>query len=35
MVNKCAVPQCTSGYASVEKMQIAKFYFALKNESKK
>ena len=37
MVNKCAVPKCTSGYASVEKIQIAKFYFALKNaaESKK
>ena len=36
MVNKGAVPKCTFGYASVEKIQIAKFYFALKNaESKK
>ena len=34
MVNKCAAPKClewTSGYASNEKKQIAKFHFPLKN----
>ena len=31
MVNKCATPKCTSGYASNEKKQIAKFNFPLKN----
>ena len=31
MVNKCAAPKCTSGYASSEKKQIAKFNFPLKN----
>ena len=31
MVNKCAAPNCTSGYASNEKKQIAKFHFPLKN----
>ena len=36
MVNKCAAPKCTSGYASNEKKQMAKFHFPLKNaESKK
>ena len=30
MVNKCAAPKCTSGYASNEKKQIAKFHFPLK-----
>ena len=31
MFNKCAAPNCTSGCASNEKKQIAKFYFPLKN----
>ena len=31
MFNKCAAPKCTSGYASNEKKQIAKFHFPLKN----
>ena len=31
MFNKCAAPKCTSGYASNEKKQIAKFNFPLKN----
>ena len=31
MLNKCAAPKCTSGYASNEKKQIAKFHFPLKN----
>ena len=31
MVNKCATPKCTSGYAGNEKKQIAKFNFPLKN----
>ena len=31
MFNKCATPKCTSGYASDEKKQIAKFHFPLKN----
>ena len=36
MFNKCAAPKCTSGYASNEKKQIAKFHFPLKKaESKK
>ena len=30
MVNKCAAPKCTSGYARNEKKQIAKFHFPLK-----
>ena len=30
MVNKCAAPKCTSGYASNEKKQIANFHFPLK-----
>ena len=31
MVSKCAALICTSGYASNEKKEIAKFYFSLKN----
>ena len=31
MVNKCAVPKCTSGYASNEKKDTAKLHFLLKN----
>ena len=31
MSNKCAAPKCTSGYASDENKQIAKFHFLLKN----
>ena len=31
MVNKCAAPKCTSGYARNEKKQIAKFHFPLRN----
>ena len=31
MVNKCAAPNCTSGYANNEKKQIGKFHFPLKN----
>ena len=31
MVTKCAAPKCTSGCASDEKKQIAKFNFPLKN----
>ena len=30
MVDKCAALKC-SGYASIEKKQIAKFHFPLKN----
>ena len=30
MVNKCAAPNCTCGYASNRKNQIAKFHFPLK-----
>ena len=31
MVSKCAAPKFTSGYASNEKKQMAKFHFPLKN----
>ena len=31
MVNKCAAPKCTSGYASNEKKQTEKFHFPLRN----
>ena len=31
MFNKCAALKCTSGYASDEKKQIAKFHFPLKS----
>ena len=31
MFNICAASKCTSGYASDEKKQIAKFYFPQKN----
>ena len=31
MVNKCAVPKCTSGYTSNEKKDTAKLHFLLKN----
>ena len=30
MFNRCAAPNCTSGYASNEKKQIANFHFPLK-----
>ena len=30
MVNKCATPKYTSGYASNKKKQIAEFHFPLK-----
>ena len=31
LINKCAAPKCTSGYASNEKRQISKCHFPLKN----